>query len=71
MSEKEKTTIALLGTDTAVGWAILLLLQEEGYEIRKVEAARKGLPDDLMVGVDLLLIPRTLSTGVSRRVLPH
>ena len=57
MSEKEKTTIALLGTDTAVGRAILLLLREEGYEIRMVEAARKGLPDDLMEGVDLLLIP--------------
>jgi len=36
--EKEKTTIALLGTDTVVGWAILLLLQGEGYTIRMVEA---------------------------------
>ena len=61
MSEKEKTTIALLGTDTAVGWAILLLLREEGYEIRMVEAAREGLPDDLMEGVDLLLIPPELA----------
>lgn len=60
MREKEKTTIALLGTDTAVGWAILLLLQEEGYEIRMVEAPRAGLPDDLMEGVDLLLIPPDL-----------
>ena len=57
MREKEKTTIALLGIDTAVGWAILLLLREEGYEIRMVEAAREGPPDDLMEGVDLLLIP--------------
>jgi len=61
VSEKEKTTIALLGTDTAVGWAILLLLREEGYEIRMVEAAREGLPDDLMEGVDLLLIPPDLA----------
>ena len=60
MSEKEKTTIALLGTDTAVGWAILLLLREEGYEIRMVEAPWTGLPDDLMEGVDLLLIPPDL-----------
>ena len=60
MSEKEKTTIALLGTDTAVGWAILLLLREEGYDIRMVEAAREGPPDDLMEGVDLLLIPPDL-----------
>jgi DNA-binding response OmpR family regulator len=58
--EKEKTTIALLGTDTAVGWAILLLLQKEGYEIRMVEAPRAGLRDDLMEGVDLLLIPPDL-----------
>ena len=61
MSEKEKPTIALLGTDTMVGWAILLLLQGEGYEIRMVEAVREGLPDNLMVGVDLLLIPPDLS----------
>jgi hypothetical protein len=55
--EKEKTTIAILGTDTAVGQAILLLLREEGYEIRMVEAPRAGLPVDLIEGVDLLLIP--------------
>jgi hypothetical protein len=36
--EKETTTLAILGTDTAVGWAMLLLLREEGYEIRMVEA---------------------------------
>ena len=61
MSEKEKTTIALLGTDTMVGQALSLLLREEGYEIRMVEAARAGLPDDLMEGVDLLLIPPELA----------
>jgi nucleoside-diphosphate-sugar epimerase len=55
--EKEKTTIAILGTDTAVGWAMLLLLRDDGYEIRMVDAAREGIPDDLMEGVDLLLIP--------------
>ena len=57
VKEKEKTTIALFGTDTAVGWAALLLLREEDYEIRMVEARRAGLQDDLMEGVDLLLIP--------------
>ena len=36
--EKEKTTIALLGTDTAVGQALSLLLRGEGYEIRMVGA---------------------------------
>jgi hypothetical protein len=59
--EREKPNIAILGTDTMVGWAILLLLQEEGYEIRMVEAPWAGLPDDLMVGVDLLLIPPNLA----------
>jgi hypothetical protein len=54
--ENETTTLAILGTDTAVGWAMLLLLREAGYEIRMVEAPRAGLPDDLMEGVDLLLI---------------
>jgi hypothetical protein len=61
VSEKEKPTIALLGTDTMVGWAILLLLQGEGYDIRMVEAPRTSLPDDLMEGVDLLLIPPNLT----------
>jgi hypothetical protein len=57
--EKEKTTIALLGTDTVVGWAILLILREEGYEIRWWKPPT-GLPEDLMEGVDLLLIPPDL-----------
>ena len=60
MREKEKPNIAILGTDTAVGWAILLLLREENYEIRMVEAARARTLDDLMEGVDLLLIPPDL-----------
>ena len=60
MGEKEKTTIAILGTDTMVGWAILLLLREAGYEIRMAEAPWAGLPDDPMEGVDMLLIPPDL-----------
>jgi hypothetical protein len=61
VSEEEKTTIALLGTETMVGQAILLLLREEDYEIRLVEALREGPPGDLMEGVDLLLIPPDLA----------
>ena len=56
MREKEKTTIALLGTATVVGEALSLLLQGEGYEIRMVDASPAGLPEDLTEGVDLLLI---------------
>ena len=55
-----KTTIGILGTETMVGQAILLILREEDYEIRMVEAVREGSPDDLMEGVDLLLIPPDL-----------
>jgi len=58
--EKEKTTVALLGTDTVVGKALSLLLQGEGYEITMVGAPPTGTPDDLMEGVDLLLIPPDL-----------
>jgi len=58
--KKEKTTIAILGTDTMVGWAILLLLQGEDYEIRMVEAPPPSSLEDLMEGVDLLLIPPDL-----------
>jgi hypothetical protein len=39
----------------------LLLLQGEGYEIRMAESPWAGLPDDLMEGVDLLLIPPDLA----------
>jgi hypothetical protein len=60
VSEKVKTTIGILGTETMVGQAILLILREEDYEIRMVEAVREGSPDDLMEGVDLLLIPPDL-----------
>lgn len=65
MGEKEKTTIALLGTETMVGQALSLLLRGEGYEIRMVQAPQAGPPDDLMEGVDLLLIPPDL---VHRRI---
>ena len=61
MSEKEKTTIAILGSDTMVGRAILLLLQGEGYEIRMVGSPRAGTPDDPLERVDLLLIPPDLA----------
>jgi DNA-binding response OmpR family regulator len=61
VSEKVNTTIALLGTDTMVGQALSLLLRGEGYEIRMVGAPRASLPDDLMEGVDLLLIPPDLA----------
>jgi len=40
--EKEKTTVALLGTDTVVGKALSLLLQGEGYEITMVGAPRQA-----------------------------
>ena len=43
-----------------VGWAILLLLQGEDYEIRMVEAPPPSSLEDLMEGVDLLLIPPDL-----------
>jgi len=61
--DKENTTIAIVGTDTMVGWAILLLLQgEAGRGLRDQDG---GSPppsslEDLMEGVDLLLIPPDL-----------
>ena len=56
MREKEKPTIALLGTDTVVDHALSPQKQREGYEIRILEAPPTGLPEDLMEGVNLLLI---------------
>jgi len=56
VSESENSTIALLGTDNVVGKALSLQKQREGYEITMVEAPPTGPPEDLMEGVDLLLI---------------
>lgn len=56
MSDTKPTTIALLGGNTVVGQALSLLLRGSGYETTILDAPPTGLPEDLLKGVDLLLI---------------
>lgn len=61
--DKKTTTIALLGGDSVVGQALSLLLRGVGYETRTLDAPPSGLPEDLLEGVDLLLISPGLVNG--------
>ena len=52
----EPTTIAILGGAAIVGCALALLLGGLGYEAKTLEGSPAGLPEDLLNGVDLLLV---------------
>lgn len=56
MRDKGTTAIALLGGNTVVGHALALLLRGSGYEVRIFDALPTGQVEDLLEGVDLLLI---------------
>src|SRR5215211_8821769 len=50
------TTIAILGADTVVGSALCALLEGSGYRTTPIEAYPTGIVDELLEGVDLLLL---------------
>ncbi|HSL01224.1 MAG TPA: hypothetical protein VK869_12885 [Rubrobacteraceae bacterium] len=56
MTDKQKTTIALLGANTVAGHALSLLLQGVGYETKILEGSPPGMFGDPLEGADLLLI---------------
>jgi len=58
------TTIAILGADTVVGSAICALLEGSGYRATPIEAYPTGVVDELLEGVDLLLLAPRLEEGV-------
>ena len=50
------TIIAILGADTVVGSALSALLEGSGYRIIPIDAHPTGVVDELLEGVDLLLL---------------
>jgi hypothetical protein len=55
------TTIAILGSHTAVDQALTLLLKGAGYDTRLIERDRASLANGLLDGVDVLLLAPGLS----------
>jgi hypothetical protein len=63
------TTVAILGTNTAVNSALSLLLKSAGYDIRRIERDLPGLANGLLDGVDLLLLAPSLSSALREGIL--
>ena len=66
---QQRTTVAILGTNTAVNGAITLLLKGAGYDTRRVERDLPGLANGLLEDVDLLLLAPGLSHGPREDIL--
>ncbi len=67
--QERPTTIALLGSNTAVGRALCLLLRGAGYDTKLIERDPAGLADGLMDGVDLLLLSPERTNGTRDAIL--
>jgi DNA-binding response OmpR family regulator len=67
--QQQRTTVAILGTNTAVNGALSLLLSGAGYDVRRVERDLPGLANGLLEGVDLLLLAPGLSHGPREGIL--
>ena len=63
------TTVAILASDTLAEGILARLLQEEGYATRLLGAYPTGLMDNLLDGVDVLLLTPSLSPDVRRAFL--
>ena len=60
----QPTTIAILGADTVVGRALCALLEDSGYKPRPLDAHPTGVVDELLEGVNLLLLAPRVDEGV-------
>ena len=65
MAHRDQTTIAILGGSAVVGRVLEILLRGVGYEVRLLEEPEVFEVEDLLGGVDLLLLGRGL--GDDRR----
>jgi hypothetical protein len=63
------TTIAILGADTLAEGILARLLQKEGYATRILEAHPMGVLDQLLEGVDVLLLAPGLDAGLRRALV--
>jgi hypothetical protein len=61
----QPTTIAILGPDTMVEAILARLLHKEGYATRILEANPTGVADELLDGVDALLLTPGLDAEMS------
>ena len=58
-----RTTVAILSGDLLVGRALELLLQGAGYEVRLLEEPDASRVEDLLGGIDVLILDRGLTNG--------
>jgi hypothetical protein len=65
----QPTTIAILGSDTLAEDILARLLEHEGYNTRIIEAYPTGLVEELLEGVDVLLLAPGLNPDVRRAFL--
>jgi hypothetical protein len=64
-----RTTVAILGGNLLVGRALELLLESAGYEVRLLEESEASGVEDLLEGVDVVLLGRGLNNGRRENVL--
>ena len=63
------TTVAILGPDTLAEDILVRLLEREGYAVRSLGAYPSGVVDELLEGVDLLLLAPGINADVRRAFL--
>lgn len=77
MNSEAPTKVAILGTDTLIEDILGQLLEGRGYEARLFEAHPTGLSEELLDGVDVLLLTPGLDEGSceaflgSMQITPH
>jgi DNA-binding response OmpR family regulator len=68
-SSATTAVVAILGTDALVENILARLLEREGYDVRVLGAYPTGLMDELLHGVDILLLAPGLKDGVREAFL--
>ena len=63
------TTVAILGTDSLAEDILARLLRHEGYLTRIIDAYPTGIVDELLEGVDVLLLAPGLDSGLRRALV--
>jgi hypothetical protein len=63
------TTVAILGTDSLAEDILARLLRHEGYNTRIIDAYPTGIVDELLDGVDVLLLAPGLDAGLRRALV--